>query len=186
MSGNVREDRRVARTRGAPIRAFNRLFLARRRGAVRAAEIVAEADVGRSTFYEHYRGADDLHLEALKHPSAALADAAAGRGGPKTLERLLGHFWENRQRARETFSGALGERAARLLAAMVEERLGEAGLTLPRRLAARALAEAAYAPVRAWLTGEAPAAPAALAEALCRGGASLRAAFEKSQVQRAR
>ena len=70
MSGNVKRDRRVARTRGALIDAYNRLFLGQRRGPVRVAEIVAESEIGRSTFYEHYRGTDDLFLEALRRPFA--------------------------------------------------------------------------------------------------------------------
>ncbi|HEX9931610.1 MAG TPA: TetR/AcrR family transcriptional regulator [Allosphingosinicella sp.] len=115
MSGNVKLDRRVDRTRGALIGAFNRLFLARRRGPVKVAEIVAEAEVGRSTFYEHYRGADDIFLEALKGPFAGLADAASGAGDAAAIEPLLAHFWDNRQRRREALTGALGERVVRLL-----------------------------------------------------------------------
>lgn len=186
MSGNVKLDRRVARTRAALIGAFNRLFLSARRGPVKVAEIVAEAGVGRSTFYEHYRAADDIFLEALKAPFAGLADAASGSGDSAALEPLLAHFWENRGRRREALAGRLGERVVRLLSAMVEERLGGASLAVPPPIAARTLAEAALAPLRPWLAGEAPAAPAQLAAAICRAGASLRAALAADQVQSAR
>ena len=186
MSGNVKQDRRIARTRGALIDAYNRLFLGRRRGTVRVAEIVVESEIGRSTFYEHYRGADDLFLEALRRPFAGLADAAAGGGDAAQLESLLAHFWENRQRGRETLGARLGERVARLLADMVEERLAGAALSLPPRLAARTLAEAALAPLRSWIAGEAPATAAQLAAAICRGGNGLRAALATDQVQSAR
>lgn len=186
MSGNVRRDRRVARTRASLIAAFNHIFLTGRGGAIRVDELAAEAAVGRSTLYEHFSGADGLHLEALKRPLACLADAAAGRGDRAALERLLVHFWENRQRGRETFGGRLAERVARLLAELVEERLGDAPLCLPRRLAARMLADAALAPLLPWLRGEAPASPAQLARAICRAGVSLRAALAIDQVQSAR
>jgi hypothetical protein len=45
-------DRRAARTRTALIEAFNHLALSQRK-QIRVADIVALANVGRSTFYEH-------------------------------------------------------------------------------------------------------------------------------------
>lgn len=186
MSGKTRQNRRTQRTRAALIGAFNRLFLSRRRGRVRVAEIVAEAEIGRSTFYEHYSGADEIHLEALKRPLAALADAAAGRGDERALERLLTHFWENRQRARDSLSGPLGDRVARLLAGMIEDRIAGAALSLPPRLAARILGDAALAPLRPWLSGEAAVRPAQLASAIQIAGERLRTALEAPQVQSAR
>ena len=168
-----RIDRRVARTRGALIAAFNQLVLQRRR--VRVADIAEQANVGRSTFYEHFGGADDIHLEALSRPFAILADAAAGAGDPARLEPLLAHFWENRQRARETLDGRLRARVTRLLAEMIESRLAarDVRTILPMRLATLQLAEAALAPIRGWIAGEAPCSAVALAPALCRSGARL-------------
>lgn len=173
----MKVDRRVRRTRTALIEAFNQLVLQRRQQQIRVADIVAEANVGRSTFYEHYRSAEDIRLEAIARPLAHLADAAAGTGDESRLTGLLAHFWDNRQRAREHLGGRAGERTARLLADMVEDRLGDAALLLPRRIAAVQLADAAMAPVRAWLRAEAPCATAALAAAICRGGKQLRAAL---------
>lgn len=188
MSGNGRpsEDRRARRTRAAVVGAFNRLFLGRRRGRIGVAEIAREAEVGRSTLYEHFGGAHGVLLEALKRPFGALADAAAGHGDPAALAAMLAHFWENRQRAPELLTGREGERVARLLSGMVEERLAAAPLDLALPLAARMLAESALAPIRLWLLGEAPAAPAALADAICRSGRALRAALAPAQVQSAR
>src|SRR4051794_675034 len=181
LSGRKRmksgEDSRVKRTRAALIGAFDHLLLSRRRTPIRVAEIVAEAEVGRSTFYEHYRGADDIHLAALERPFAILADAAAGDGDEIGLAALLAHFWENRQRARESFMGRMHDKVTRLLAGMVEQRLGEPELAIPRRLAALQLAEAALAPLRGWVTAEAPCTPQALAASLCRSGRALRAAL---------
>lgn len=178
MSGKARVDRRSQRTRALLVGAFSRLFLGRRRGRVRVGEIVAEAEVGRSTFYDHYSGAEEIFLEALKRPFGPLAAAAAGRGDAAALEPILEHFWENRQRSKETLTNRFGERVARLLAEMVEERLEGGALTLPPRLAARILGDAALAPLRPWLAGEAPAAAADLAAAICRAGKSLRGALE--------
>jgi AcrR family transcriptional regulator len=187
LSGKTRQDPRAARTRTALTGAFDRLFLSRGRRPAAVAEIAAEADVGRSTFYEHFGGADALYLEALKRPLACLADAAAGRGDAVKLEPLLAHFWEQRRHARETLSGRLRPRVGSLLADLVEERLEGADLVIAPRLAARSLAEAALAPLSAWLAGEAPSSPAQLAVALCRSGTALRAALAPSpHVQSAR
>jgi len=160
--------------------AFNQLFLGRRRRRIRAADLIAEAGVGRSTFYDHYSSADDVLLEALRHPFATRADAAAGQGDAAAMLWLARHFWENRQRARDLFDNPrMQGRVSRLLAEMVAARLAGAPLLLPAELAATQLAEAALAPLRAWVRGEASATPDALAESLCRTGAALRGALDK-------
>ncbi len=172
------KDRRTQRTRAALLGAFNRLFLSRRSREIRAADLIAEAGVGRSTFYDHYSSPDDVLLEALRHPFAHLADAAAGQGDAAATLWLAEHFWENRSRARELFDNPrMRDRVSRLLAELVAERLAEAPLILPRELAAAQLAEAALAPLRAWIRGEAPATAAAMAEGLCRTGRALRVAL---------
>jgi AcrR family transcriptional regulator len=170
-------DRRTARTRTALIAAFNHLALSQRKN-IRVADIVAEANVGRSTFYEHYKSAEDIHLQAMTRPFALLADAAAGAGDEARLTGLLRHFWENRQLARASFTGRMHDKVARLLAGMVEERLEGAALAIPPRLAAMQLAEAALAPIRGWVTAEAPCTAEALAGALCRAGKAMRATLE--------
>ena len=167
--------KRSAGTRAAIIGAFNRIFLERRQHRIRVADVVAEAGVGRSTFYDHFSGAEQLYLAALARPFTVLADAAAGCGDPAALERLLAHFWENRRRARDSLGGRSGEQSQRLLAELVEARL-EGPLALPASLAAQQLAAAALAPVRCWLLGHASSTPAGLAESLCRSGAALAAA----------
>ena len=175
-SGN----RRGARTRAALRDAYNQLVLRDRRRDIKVAEIVAEAKIGRSTFYDHYDSADELFMEALARPFAILADAAVGQGDPQKLASLLGHFWDNRQRARSTFEGRTRDRVTRLLASLVEQRLGERPLSLPLSMASMQLAEAALAPVRAWVTGKASCTAERLAESLCRSGANLAASLTKA------
>lgn len=171
-------DRRAQRTRAALLGAFNQLFLGRRARAIRAADLIAEAKVGRSTFYDHYSSPDDLLLEAIRQPFAALADTAAGQGDEAATLWLVQHFWENRQRGRDLFDNVqMRDRVTRLLAEMVAERLAGTPLALPAELAATQLAEAALAPLRAWMHGDAPAKPVAMAASLVRTGAALRAAL---------
>jgi len=173
-------DRRAMRTRTALIEAFNHLALSHRKN-IRVADIVEQANVGRSTFYEHYKSADDIHLQAMTRPFALLADAAAGLGDEARMTGQLNHFWENRQLARTSLMGRMHDKVSRLLASMIEERLRdeEDKLAIPLRLAAMQLAEAALAPIRGWVTGEAPCAAEALASAICRCGRAMRAGLAK-------
>ena len=166
----MRQDARVKRTRRAIVDAFNRLVLERRVRDIRVADVISDAKVGRSTFYDHYASASALHMEALRRPFTPLADAAAGDGDEQALEALLQHFWDYRERARRTFDS----RAEQLLAQMVEDRLGGEPLAVPARLAARKLAGAAFAPLSAWLRGEAPCTAAQLGRSLIRSAKALR------------
>ncbi|HZG45669.1 MAG TPA: hypothetical protein VEZ41_05315 [Allosphingosinicella sp.] len=166
-------DRRAARTRAAIVAAYNYLVMHRRQDSIRVSDIVARANVGRSTFYEHYTGADAVFMEAVARPLALLADAATGSADAERLEPLLHHFWDNRQRAREMLAGRQGERIARLLAELIEARLPPgAAFLIPARLVALQLGESALAPIRGWLMAEAPSPPDALAHAICAASAA--------------
>ena len=59
-------DRRVARTRESLHRALFSLILKRGYDAITVEEICATANVGRSTFYAHYTGKDDLKRSGLE------------------------------------------------------------------------------------------------------------------------
>lgn len=68
-------DRRAAKTRATLERSL--MFLIRRKpyDAITIREICAAADVGRSTFYAHYRSKDDLKRHGLEQLRSDLADA---------------------------------------------------------------------------------------------------------------
>ncbi|WDI33086.1 TetR/AcrR family transcriptional regulator [Hyphococcus flavus] len=150
------EDRRKTRTRNALLAAFNDLILKGRKKTIGISDVIEKANVGRSTFYEHYSNAQDLHMQALARPLSILADAATGQGDTAKLQKLLEHFWENRQRARDTFYGQR-DQVGRLLAGQIEERLEASGQdsVLPRKLASMQIAESALAVIRGWIGAEA-------------------------------
>jgi AcrR family transcriptional regulator len=80
MEGGM--DRRAARTRRALHEALISLILRKGYDAITIQEIIDEADVGRATFYAHYRGKEDLlrgGFEALR----AELKAARGTGSSK-------------------------------------------------------------------------------------------------------
>src|SRR5260370_3151354 len=58
MEGSM--DRRSARTRRALHEALISLILRKGYDAITVQEIIDQADIGRATFYAHYRGKEDL------------------------------------------------------------------------------------------------------------------------------
>jgi AcrR family transcriptional regulator len=65
MSKLTKTDRRVARTRHALREALLSLMEEQEYNAITVEEITSRADVGRTTFYLHYRDKEDLLLEEL-------------------------------------------------------------------------------------------------------------------------
>ncbi len=162
-------DRRSRRTRKAISDALVRLIFSKRYDAIRTAELIAAADVGRSTFYEHYRSKDDVLIAVIDPIFAPLADAATGRGSDASLTFILTHIWEQRVFGRMLFEPALLPKLQRKLAGMIEARMGvEAEPAVPRAMVAMGLASAQLSMLRMWLVGEAACPPGSLARQLRR------------------
>jgi AcrR family transcriptional regulator len=90
-------DRRVRRTRELLRSAFVSLIHEKGYDRVTVQDILDRADVGRSTFYAHYRDKEDLLRSGFEDVHAALAaekDAAERRAGRETpfLQPLLAVF----------------------------------------------------------------------------------------------
>lgn len=124
-------------------------------GKITVSDIVREAGVGRSTFYDHYSSAEDIHQQALAHPMTLLAESILGLHSQQHLANLLNHFWDNRQRARMTFSGEEGEKVERLLVALLDVRLSN-GVNSNQQSPSVTAIELAVVPlalIQAWLNG---------------------------------
>jgi AcrR family transcriptional regulator len=78
-------DRRVARTRNALHDALMSLVLQKGYDAITIQDILDEADVGRSTFYSHYAGKDELLRDGFRRLRAELG-AARTRDANKASE----------------------------------------------------------------------------------------------------
>jgi AcrR family transcriptional regulator len=177
-SREVERDPRLERTREALVGAFSSLVQERRYDEIRVHDVALDAGVGRSTFYEHFRGKDDLLLESMNGIFGVLARAIDGREDP-ALEHVLAHFWDVRPQARYFFTGPpaqdTGARIVRELARRIELRLA----ALPGRpmiagpLLALQVAESELALVRGWLAGIGEATPAELAAAIRRTTAAI-------------
>ncbi len=141
---------------------FNGMVLGRSYDSIRVADIIDEAGVGRSTFYEHFRGKEALLKHAMSGLLGVLADAATDAGDGKRLAHVLEHFRENRRAARARFSGPSASQVVRWLAELIEARLSSmcrakgVELIIPVRLAAAQAAEAQVGLIRAWLEEAGP------------------------------
>ena len=164
-------DRRAQRTRRDLMAAFIELVLSRGYTAVTTAEISRRANIGRSTFYLHYAGKEQLLQESLKHPSAGLAACVGGEVTAQQLLPLLEHFYSQRAVNRAFFESPIRQLWVASLAELIEPRLARtrtpaAQARIPRSLAALVLAETQIALVTHWLSGSAAVKAEAVADQL--------------------
>jgi AcrR family transcriptional regulator len=173
MTWATTADGRIERTRRALLNAFTGLIRERGYQHIKVADIAKHAEIGRSTFYEHFQSKDDLLEQSIASPLAVLADLFDGSRGPEKIEALLDHFWENRQLGLDLLSGPTRAQLSRALADLIKERLASsfAGIrggrrVVPFHLVAACLAELQLGLVGAWLSGEASCTNLELALAL--------------------
>jgi AcrR family transcriptional regulator len=148
-------DRRARQTRESILGAFARLAFERRYEAIRIADLIAAAGVGRATFYEHFRGKDELALAAMEPILLPLAGAATGRANQVQVRSILDHIWQQRAAGRAILNSAAEKKLKRRLAAMIEARLEAAAPeTAPASMVAMGAAAAQLAMLRIWIAGE--------------------------------
>lgn len=154
------------------MRAFVDLLFTEEFESISVATIVARANVGRSTFYTHFRSREDILKASLTFPSTPLAGIVAGRVDASSLLPLLAHFRAQQRLARAFSSGSLRRQWVRRLAELVEPALArlarrvQGRAVLPLSLVSLAIAELQIGLVVHWLASHEPARPEALAEAL--------------------
>jgi AcrR family transcriptional regulator len=166
-------DARAERSRAALLAAFFDLVQETRYEDIRIGDLLARADVSRSTFYAHFAGKDALLAASIAGPFSVLAKTLKS-DNTTALVDILDHFWERRALARSILRDPVRRRVVVVLSGQIEEILQAGGawkrgpLIIPVRLAAIQLAEMLLAPVTAWLAGEASCSSAVLASALRR------------------
>jgi AcrR family transcriptional regulator len=171
------------RTRRRLLGAFSDLVRQRDYESITVRDIVATADVSRSTFYEHFTGKDGLLASALSGLFSPLADTVVCDDIAR-LQFVLEHFRENGALARELLNGPAHHTVSALLVRQITARLrshtrrSPGRLLWPPRLAAAQLAGMMLASVSCWLDGDTRCDSATLALGLrraCRG--ALRAMY---------
>ena len=179
MSGSVAaslgiRDRRSARTRTLIFSAFRELIFARPYDELSVADIVGRADIGRSTFYEHFENKEDVLRQSLEPVLRPLVDAIAEAQPLDDLARVLEHFLQVRELSLLLLNGSLRSVTVRYHADVLESRLvqrrdacrGSTEILVPPALIAASIADAQFGLLSAWLLGRATCAPRAVAAAL--------------------
>lgn len=152
-----------AATRAQIFATFNRLMLEGDTNRPKVADIVAEAGVARSTFYDHFDGVEALFDESLSMLLGQVAQCLVGRRSGGEMVWLMAHVYENRERGRDMLAGPGAGRTEALLARLLMRELeGRA----EARLHAILIAGTVMAALGAWVTGKLSTTPAALAERL--------------------
>ncbi len=159
-------DRRAARTIRAILQAYVGLVQERSYAGISVADIAARADVGRSTFYDHFRSKDDVLLASMGWMFAILGDAAGMDAPDAALEGLVAHFWANRRLARAVLAPSMEPKLRRSLADALEARLPDVRDPAERRLAAVRIAAGQLAMLGAWTRGELTADATQICQAL--------------------
>ncbi len=165
-------DRRSERTRAALIKAFNDLLLSEGYEYVTVERVAERANIGRSTFYTHYTGKEDILKQSITRPSSHLANIVGRDVAPDTLLPILEHFREQRTRNRVFFVAPVRPLWVKCLAGMIEPRLAAISRqahgrpVLPLPLIALQIADAEIALVTNWLTGSGAVKAEAIAGAL--------------------
>src|SRR6266404_4731924 len=106
MSGIISlTDRRARRTRAAIVTAFNELLFVKAYDAITPGEVAERADVGRSTFYEHYSSKNDVLAQSLAGILRPIARAGLTAALEPALISVIEHFWSSRRFARAMLAG---------------------------------------------------------------------------------
>ncbi len=157
-------DRRVVRTRTALYDALVTLIRRRHYDAISVQDVLDEANVGRSTFYAHFKSKDELlersleRLRALLEHTwqAALSEADDAEAIPYAYTRAL---FEHVAEFRDVQAGLSGTRGERIVTTALRDNLtrflgsiagGEPPRTVPRDLAIGFIAETFIAVITWW------------------------------------
>lgn len=186
------DNRQVQRSRAAFLSAFNELVLTRRYDDIRIGDIICRANIGRSTFYEHFRNKDDLLRQSMSHILSVFADTVCESFEMPRLIWVLEHFRENIRLARGLVNGPSCPQIVGLLASMIEERVSASLVKrrkpelLPLNLLAAQVAESQLGLVRTWLNGGALHPVPQVAEAVHGGSVALAEAWLGKLHQKSR
>jgi AcrR family transcriptional regulator len=156
------------RTRTALHKALMTLVTKRDYETISVGNIVAEANVGRSTFYTHFNGKDDLLRTApdelrellVRHQQAALAEGGHGVWPVGFSLAMFEHAREYRSLRRTLYRGRAGpimfDTLRRLLAELLRDEIEKAGeaewrIAVPREFAVQYLVGAFLSVMTWWL-----------------------------------
>jgi AcrR family transcriptional regulator len=165
------QDRRVRRTQRALRAALVALLADRGYERITVQDVLDRADVGRSTFYAHFRDKDALFTSCFDDLRDGLRhelDAMDRAGPPADPTRPVGIIFEHADARREVYRAVCGRRAGNvatrhlhdLLAGLLREHLDAVGTRLPVEIVAEYHASALLGVLVWWVQQDFPYGPA--------------------------
>ena len=132
------------------------MVLSRGYDDVTVSDIVERANVGRSTFYEHFESKNDLFRHSLGSIVPALADSVCEDCDRARIETVVRHFWDRRDVVPTMTAGTARIVMIGYLAEEIEARLARGPQAkhtpaLPLHLIATQIAEAQCGLLTAWI-----------------------------------
>ncbi|MFB9237844.1 TetR/AcrR family transcriptional regulator [Plantactinospora siamensis] len=171
-------DRRVRRTRASLAEALTELILQRGYEAITVQDLLDRADIGRSTFYAHFRDKEDLLLSCFDDLRAELRrelDELSPHGGPPDPAQpsivVFAHAYRHRRIYRALCGRGGGTVVPRHLHALIGDalrphlapHLAAAGATIPVEVVAEFYASGLLGVLTWWVGAGFPHGPAELA-----------------------
>jgi AcrR family transcriptional regulator len=142
-------------------------------GSIRVQQILTQAGIARSTFYEHVHSKDALLASCLISPLRVLVKANHSDQCNPELRPMLAHFWENKHLMREMLSGISRRKLTQQLSELHQQKLcGDLRLSLAATsnatlvILTQAIAEMQMCCLGEWLLGRHPCTLETLALAI--------------------
>lgn len=182
-------NRRTARTRRALLSAFSELIFTAGYDHITVRDVIERAQVGRSTFYEHFEDKEDVLRQSAAPVLDVLAATVTGGEPPTALEAVIAHFDTGGRWVRAFFDGDARRSIARHLAALIEERLTgmrDAVPAIPPAMVSMQLAESQLGLIQSWLDDPGRCSAATVATALASSTRAAAEALLRSPAQRTR
>lgn len=162
------EDRRVRKSVKAIHTAFSGLFFERGLGGFNVSDMIAAADIARSTFYQHYSSKEDVLSTLITPMLHPIALCAWSEEPPAPLVHISQHIWENRRKAMPIFEEPAKSVLIRQLADLIESQ-GSRLNAAPTRLVSMSLARFAFGMLEEWQSGRHRCSPGVFADTMHRG-----------------
>jgi AcrR family transcriptional regulator len=175
----AQHDRRVRRTRRLLIEALIALIMEKGYSKITVQDLLDRADVGRSTFYAHFRDREALLLACFDNVRDELQreiDALTPGASPPDPARLAAAIFAHAQRRRPVYRALCGRQGGAiviehlhgLVRGLLEDHLrphlAAAGSDMPVEVAAEFHASATIGLLSWWVEGDFPYEPSRLTE----------------------
>lgn len=159
----------------ALVEAFKQLVVKRPYDEIHIADIIAAADVSRSTFYEHFRNKQELLRECLEGIISPLSCVGfEGEIGIAHVTSLMEHFRHAKEVVLAMLNSEFSRLVVRMLSDAIEPKLDRNDVTtVPAELAAAQIAESTLGLIRAWLNTSDDVCSEAVAQQLMTSAALL-------------